>query len=93
MNVFEIEAPSHEQARVIALNLYRSICGEHEWGQRFDPVPHDDLLHALANMAPREMRRALMAGFGNARLARRNEVQADDLPKTGSGKTRMGFIQ
>ena len=93
MNVFEIEAPSHEQARVIALNLYRSICGEHEWGQRFDPVPHDDLLHALADMAPREMRRALMAGFGNARLARRNEVQADDLPKTGSGKTRMGFIQ
>lgn len=93
MNVFEIEAPSHEQARVIALNLYRNICSEHEWGQRFDPVPHDDLLHALADMAPREIRRALMAGFGNARLARRNEVNPDDLPKPGSGKTRMGFLQ
>ena len=93
MNVFEIDAPSHEQARTIALNLYRSIRGEHGWGRRFDEVPADDVLDCLAELAPREMRRALMTGFGNARLAHRDAIEADDLPKCGSGKTKLGFLQ
>src|SRR3954465_4329440 len=43
MNVFQIEAPSHEQARAIARNLYASIRGEHGWGSRFDEEPADDV--------------------------------------------------
>lgn len=93
MNVFEIEAPSLDQARTIARNLYRAIRAEHGWGQRFDDEPADDVLDSLAELAPREMRRALMTGFGNARLAHRGAIQPDDLPKSGSGKTRMGFVQ
>ena len=93
MNVFEIEPPTHEQARRIALLLYRNICGEHDWGQQFDPAPPDDVLDALGELAPRDMRRALMTGFGNAKLAKRHEVHTDDLPKSGNGKSRMGFIQ
>jgi ATP-dependent Lon protease len=93
MNVFEIDAPTHEQARTIARNLYLSIRGEHGWGQRFDDEPADDVLDCLAELAPREMRRALMTGFGNARLAHRSSIQADDLPKSGGGKTKMGFVQ
>jgi ATP-dependent Lon protease len=93
MNVFEIEAPSFEAARQIARNLYVTIRGEHGWGRRFDPEPADDLLDLLAEMAPREMRRALMTGFGNARLAHRSEIAADDLPKPNGGKTKIGFLQ
>lgn len=93
MNVFEIDPPTHEQARTIALNLYRGICGEHEWGERFAPVPSDDVLDALADLAPREMRRALMTGFGNARLDQRDEVQPRDLPKAGATRSRIGFLQ
>jgi ATP-dependent Lon protease len=93
MNVFEIEAPNPEQARQIARNLYLSIRAEHNWGRRFDPEPADDLLDLLAELAPREMRRALMTGFGNARLAHREQIVADDLPKAGAGKTRIGFLQ
>ena len=93
MNVFEIEAPSLEQARAIARNLYSSIRGEHGWGRRFDAEPGDDVLDCLAELAPREMRRALMTGFGNARLAQRGSIEADDLPKCGSGKTTVGFLQ
>ena len=93
MNVFEIDAPTHEQARTIARNLYRSIRAEHGWGQRFEDEPRDDVLDCLAELAPREMRRALMTGFGNARLAQRSSVLPDDLPKCGNGKGRMGFIQ
>ena len=93
MNVFEIEPPSLEQARQIARNLYCAIRTEHGWGARFDPEPADDLLDQLAELAPREMRRALMTGFGNARLAQRGQIQAEDLPKAGAGKARIGFLQ
>lgn len=93
MNVFEIEPPSFEAARQIARNLYVSIRAEHGWGQRFDPEPADDLLDQLAELAPREMRRALMTGFGNARLAQRGQIAAEDLPKAGAAKGRMGFLQ
>jgi ATP-dependent Lon protease len=92
MNVFEIEPPSFEAARQIARNLYRSIRGEHGWGSRFDPEPADDLLDTLAELAPREMRRALMTGFGNARLDQRGTIAVEDLPKA-QAKGRMGFVQ
>lgn len=93
MNVFEIAPPTYDAARQIARNLYRSIIGEHGWGERFDPEPSNDLLDQLAELAPREMRRALMTGFGNARLDKRDAVKVEDLPRAGGGKTRMGFIQ
>ncbi len=93
MNVFEIAPPSPEAARKIAAHLYRGIRGEHDWGQRFDPEPADDVLDALSALAPREMRRALVAAFGNARLDQRYRVEADDLPKAGPGKGRIGFLQ
>jgi len=91
--VFEIEPPSFEAARQIARNLYVSIRGEHGWGSRFDVEPSDDLLDALAELAPREMRRSLMTGFGNARLNQRSEIAVDDLPKAGSAKGKIGFVQ
>ena len=68
MNVFEVEAPTLEQARTIARNLYQGIRAGHDWGRLIDPEPLDDVLDHLAQMPPREMRRALMTGFGNARL-------------------------
>jgi ATP-dependent Lon protease len=93
MNVFQIEAPTLDQARAIARNLYASIRKEHGWGQRFDAEPADDVLDCLAELAPREMRRSLMTGFGNARLAHRGTIQADDLPKCGERKGKLGFLQ
>jgi ATP-dependent Lon protease len=93
MNVFEIEAPDFDMARTIARNLYVSIRREHGWGARFDAEPRDDVLDLLAELAPRDMRRALMTGFGNARLDAREEIMVDDLPKAASGKGKLGFIQ
>lgn len=93
MNVFEIDPLTPAQARHIARRLYQSIRASHDWGSRFDAVPGDDLLDKLATLVPREMRRALMAAFGNARLASRGMVQVDDLPRSAAGKSRIGFMQ
>ena len=93
MNVFEVEAPTLEQARTIARNLYQGIRAGHDWGRLIDPEPLDDVLDHLAQMPPREMRRALMTGFGNARLDRRSTVEITDLPKAATGRSRIGFVQ
>jgi len=93
MNVFEIEPPTLEQAREIARRLYLSIRGSHDWGRRFADEAPASVLDVLAELAPREMRRALMTGFGNARLDGRDELQVDDLPRGGSQRLRMGFVQ
>ena len=93
MNVFTVEAPSHEAARQIARNLYQSIRSQHGWGEHFAAEPHDDVLDQLSELAPREMRRALMTGFGNARLDQYDAIRVSDLPKAGSKKGQIGFLQ
>jgi ATP-dependent Lon protease len=93
MNVFEVDAPSPEAARQIARQLYASIREGHDWGRRLAEEPSADVLDQLAALAPREMRRELMTGFGNARLAGRDEVHVEDLPRTGPGRSRIGFVQ
>ena len=92
-NVFEVEPPDADAARQIALQLYGRLRGAHDWGTRFDPEPADDVLEILATLAPREMRRALMTGFGNARLQGRGTLQPDDLPRVGPARSRIGFMQ
>ena len=93
MNVFEIEAPTPDQARVIGKNLYRQILGKHDWGNKFDPESSDDILDILSDTVPREMRRALMTAFWNARLDNRYAIVPDDFPKSKENKNKIGFIQ
>ena len=93
MNVYDVLPPDREQARHIAAKLYRSIRADHGWGSRFDPEPSADVLDRLSEMAPRDMRRAWMTAFGNAKLAKRDQVQPHDLPDTGSRRSPIGFMQ
>ena len=93
MNVFTVEPPTPEAARQIARSMYQAIRGDHGWGEKFSPEPGDDVLDQLAELAPREMRRALMTGFGNAQLARRDHVATGDLPKSSLKKGSIGFMQ
>jgi len=91
MNVYQVQAPDHAAARSIAQRLYAEIRSDHDWGQRFDPQPRDDVLDRLAELAPREMRRALMTGFGNARLAGSGAIRMDDLPCGNARRAKIGF--
>jgi ATP-dependent Lon protease len=93
MNVYEVQAPDRDAARHIAAKLYRSIRADHDWGSRFSPEPSQDVLDRMSEMAPREMRRAWMTAFGNAKLARRDRVDVADLPDAGFRKSSIGFVQ
>jgi len=93
MNVFEIAPPTRDEARAIARQLYQRLRAAHDWGRLFEEDPGDDVLDQLAGLPPRDMRRALMTGFGNARLERRDRIETRDLPATGTAKSRIGFLQ
>lgn len=94
VNVYQVAAPDRDAARTIALRLYASIRAQHDWGRRFDDTPSEDVLARLADMAPREMRRAWMTAFGNARLDGRDVVALADLPSAHGGGKRgpLGFM-
>jgi ATP-dependent Lon protease len=92
MNVYEIPAPDREGARRIAQSIYVEIRESHAWGARFPEALDDAPLDALAKRSPREMRRAILHGFGNARLAGRDVVNADDVGLERHAKRRpIGF--
>jgi ATP-dependent Lon protease len=91
MNVFELRSPDRDAARTIALRLYKGLRGEHDWGQRFDEAPTEAVLERMATLAPREMRRAWMTGFGNARLEGRATVDLADLPDGQARRQPIGF--
>ncbi len=93
MNVFEVQAPDADAARAIALRLYRQLRASHDWGQRFDEQPCEAVLERLASTAPREMRRAWMTAFGNARLAGRSTLELADLPCANGKRSAIGFMQ
>jgi ATP-dependent Lon protease len=93
VNVYQVQVPDRDASRAIALRLYASIRGQHDWGRRFDPEPGEAVLERLAEMAPREMRRAWMTAFGNARLDGRDHIDVADLPSAGAGKRGpLGFV-
>jgi ATP-dependent Lon protease len=93
MNVYEVQAPDAQAARRIAARLYRGIRAAHGWGERFETEPRSDVLDAMSEMAPREMRRAWMTGFGNAKLDRRDHVRTSDLPDARGRRSAIGFVQ
>lgn len=90
MTVFEVPPPTQDQARVIALNVYRFLLAENGW--RFAPAVCDDVLAMLAQVPPREMKKRLVTALGNARLARRDHILACDIEPERAGRSAgMGF--
>ena len=92
MHVYHIEPPDAEGAAKIALSIYREIRGAHDWGRRFPEAPAAAVIDRLATLSPREMRRALQAAFGNATVAERDALRAEDIQDgRGARRARIGF--
>jgi ATP-dependent Lon protease len=93
VNVYEVRMPDRDAARAIARRLYDGIRGQHDWGRRFEPEPAEPVLECMAELAPREMRRAWMTAFGNARLDGRDRIEPRDLPEAHGKRAPIGFVQ
>jgi ATP-dependent Lon protease len=92
MNVYEIEPPDAGGSARIAQSLYREIRESHDWGRHFPEVPSGSVVEKLALLTPREMRRAVQAAFGNAKVSGREELKPEDVDiQRGGRKSRIGF--
>ena len=92
MNVYSIEPPDLDASRRIAQSIYDELRREHAWGRAFPQTLSSDSLDRLARLKPREMRRVLLAAFGNARLGDRSEIRPDDIVEDRAArKARIGF--
>ena len=92
MNVYEIEPPDASGSARIAHSLYREIRESHDWGRRFPETPSGSVVEKLALLTPREMRRAVQAAFGNAKVSGREELRPEDVDiQRGGRKSRIGF--
>jgi len=91
LTVYEVDAPDAAGSAHIAGTIYQEIRNAHDWGKRFPDKPENNALEKLASLPPREMRRALHAAFGNAKLAGRSEISADDIQDARTKKQRIGF--
>jgi ATP-dependent Lon protease len=90
MNVYAVPRPDHDQACAIARTLYEEIVTAHDWG--FAPDAPEDVIDGLAGVPPRDMRKVLMAAFGNAKLERRDHLAPADLEAgRATRQKKIGF--
>lgn len=91
MAVYEVPAPTVQQAAAIAQRIYGALLAELKLG-RFAPALGEAVLDRLATVSPRDMRKTLLDGLGYAVAAGRDEVLAEDVRvKAAPGKGRIGF--
>ena len=91
LSVYEIEAPDAEGSRRIATAIYREVRETHDWGRAFPEALGASAHDRLAELPPREMRRAVLGAFGNAKLEGRDEITPADIQDGRGRKPRIGF--
>lgn len=91
MAVYEVPAPTPEQATGIAQRMYRGLVREMNLAG-FDEDLGDAVLDKLAPVSPRDLRKTLLDGLGYAVADGRGHVTAADIRlRTVPGKSRIGF--
>jgi len=91
MAVYDVPSPTPEQSAAIAQRIYEGLLKELRLKDVDDELP-GNVLDKLADVSPREMRKALLDGLGFAVAAGRASLVPDDLRvKSESGKRRIGF--
>ncbi|WP_201027287.1 AAA family ATPase [Burkholderia cenocepacia] len=90
MAVYEVPAPTFEQARNVAQSIYQYLLREHRW--KFEPALSSDCVDAAATFPPREMRKRILDAMGNAKVWKRDRVLVDDFGTTTAAyKRTIGF--
>jgi ATP-dependent Lon protease len=91
MAVYEVPSPTPDQAAGIAQRVYAGLLRELRLKHVDEELP-DNVLDKLAEVSPREMRKALLDGLGYAVAAGRAALIPEDVRlKAETGKRRIGF--
>jgi ATP-dependent Lon protease len=91
MAVYEVPAPTPEQAAGIAQRIYAGLLRELNLSS-FEERLANAVLDKLAPVSPRDMRKTLLDSLGYAVAAQRDHVMVDDIrSRPMPGKGRIGF--
>jgi ATP-dependent Lon protease len=91
MAVYEVPAPTPEQAAGIAQRMYAGLLRELKLSA-FEAPLSDAVLARLADVSPRDLRKTLLDGLGYAVADGRERVLAADIRiKPALGRKRIGF--
>lgn len=92
MAVYEIPAPTPEQAASIAQRIYNGLLRELKLAQFADKLSQP-VLDKLTAISPRDMRKTLLDALGYAVAGKRDVVQAEDIRvRASAGKhNKIGF--
>jgi len=91
MAVYEVPAPTPEQAAAIAQKIYEGILQEMQL-KDFDRALNAGVLEKMSAISPRDMRKTLLDGLGFAVQAKRTRVLAEDINiRTQGSKRKIGF--
>ncbi|TFW29106.1 AAA family ATPase [Massilia horti] len=91
MAVYEVPAPTPEQAAGIAQRIYAGLLREMNL-PAFEDKLAAAVLDKLASVSPRDLRKTLLDALGHAVAAGREHVLTEDIRlKTTPGKGRIGF--
>lgn len=88
--VYEVPAPTADDARVIASNIYAALRKEH--APVLEPELREDALGAISRVPPREMKKRLLDGMACAVRANRTRLEASDIRSSHARQARtIGF--
>lgn len=91
MAVYDVPTPTEEQAAAIGQRIYAGLLRELKL-KNLDAELGTGVLQKLAEISPREMRKALLDGLGHAVASGRTSLLPEDVRiKSDSGKRRIGF--
>ncbi|QNA88032.1 AAA family ATPase [Massilia sp. Dwa41.01b] len=91
MAVYEVPAPTPDQAAGIAQRMYASLLEELNL-TGFDALLGDAVLDKLAPVSPRDLRKTLLDSLGYAVAGGRGHIMLEDVRLRGlPGRSRIGF--
>lgn len=91
MAIYEVPAPTPDQAAGIARNVYAGLLRELKLQNMAEDLS-DSVLDKLSTVSPREMRKALLDGLGFAVAAGRSALLPEDVRvKADPCKRKIGF--
>ncbi len=90
MAVYEVPAPTRDQAFYIAQRIYDTLRADLAWD--FAPELDASLHDVVKDIPPREMRKKILDAMAHAVRVRRNQLHAEDLRASSVKRPRtMGF--
>jgi ATP-dependent Lon protease len=91
-NVFQVEAPTNDQAITIAHSVYRKLRETEPWGSHFDSELPDVVAEKIAVLPARGMRKALWLACGRAAHRKIWRLVPEDVAiESAPERLRVGF--